>query len=154
MGTNNKADELRKSFDLFDTDKDGRITSSELLSAFKLWGKDVTVDEVQSIIRQVDTDKNGTVEFEEFVKLMEDYEEHYLRHTDEDVQLFEAFKMFDHNGDNVIDAQEIKLTMQFLGEDISDRDVAAMIKEADMDNDGMINFEEFKRMMAALQQKK
>lgn len=48
---------------------------------------------------------------------------------------------FDHNGDCYIDFDEIKKTMHFLGEAVSDEEVRAMIREADVDKDGRINFE-------------
>ena len=40
-----------------------------------------------------------------------------------------------------IDAQELRLTMQNLGEKLSDDDVKAMIREADMNGDGQIDYE-------------
>ena len=39
--------------------------------------------------------------------------------------------------------------MMNLGERLSDEEVEQMIKEADMDGDGLVNYEEFVRMMLA-----
>nr|CUU97701.1 hypothetical transcript [Hymenolepis microstoma] len=50
-------------------------------------------------------------------------------------------KVFDHNNDSYIDHDEIKRTMHFLGETVTDDDVRAMIKEADADHDGLVDFE-------------
>ena len=50
------------------------------------------------------------------------------------------FQAFDHNGDNFIDFNEIKATMHFLGESVSDEDVRSMIAEADVDHNGLIDF--------------
>ena len=49
--------------------------------------------------------------------------------------------MFDHNNDSYIDHEEIKRTMHFLGETVTDDDVRAMIQEADADHDGLVDFE-------------
>ena len=39
--------------------------------------------------------------------------------------------------------------MMNLGERLSDEEVDQMIKEADLDGDGLVNYEEFVRMMLA-----
>lgn len=49
--------------------------------------------------------------------------------------------MFDIDGNGVIDAQELRLTMQNLGENLSEEDVQCMIAEADMNGDGKIDYE-------------
>ena len=50
--------------------------------------------------------------------------------------------MFDNNNDSYIDHEEIKRTMHFLGEEVTDEDVRAMIQEADSDKDGLVNFDD------------
>ncbi|VDM20868.1 unnamed protein product [Hydatigera taeniaeformis] len=54
---------------------------------------------------------------------------------------FFFWQVFDHNNDSYIDHEEIKRTMHFLGESVSDDDVRAMIQEADADHDGLVDFE-------------
>ena len=49
--------------------------------------------------------------------------------------------MFDIDGNGYIDAQELRLTMANLGENLSDDDVRAMIREADINGDGQIDYE-------------
>lgn len=48
--------------------------------------------------------------------------------------------MFDRNGDGVISAGELRQVMTNMGQKLSDKDVDSMIKEADMDGDGQINY--------------
>ena len=50
-------------------------------------------------------------------------------------------QVFDRDGNGYIDAQELRYTMDNLGQPLSDEDVKAMIKEADLDGDGRINYE-------------
>ena len=49
--------------------------------------------------------------------------------------------MFDIDGNGYIDANALRLTMQNLGEALSENDVKAMIREADTNGDGMIEYE-------------
>jgi hypothetical protein len=57
--------------------------------------------------------------------------------------LLEAFKVFDKDGNAFISAAELKHAMSKLGEKLTDEEVDDMIREADIDGDGQINFEEF-----------
>jgi len=57
---------VRKVFDIFDADKSNFIDEHEFQDlAFQL-GETLTMEEVRGFIKQIDTDGNGTVEFEEF----------------------------------------------------------------------------------------
>ena len=57
--------------------------------------------------------------------------------------------MFDRDGNGLIDRSELKLVMQELGEKLSEEDIDEMIEEADTNNDGFIDYEEFARYMSA-----
>ena len=51
----------------FDLDGNGHITTSELHEAMKACGEDIPGFKLREYIDQVDVNKNGTVEFDEFV---------------------------------------------------------------------------------------
>lgn len=55
-------------------------------------------------------------------------------------EMTDAFKMFDRNGDGNISASELRQVMMSMGQKLSDKDVDSMIKEADIDGDGQINY--------------
>ena len=61
-------------------------------------------------------------------------------------EMMHAFKVFDKNGDNFISRSELKSAMRKMGERMSDRDIDYIIKEADLDKDGRVNYHEFVRM--------
>ncbi|CAL1542110.1 unnamed protein product [Lymnaea stagnalis] len=63
--------------------------------------------------------------------------------------LREAFRIFDKDGNGQISANEIRHILCNLGEKMSDEEVDEMIREADLTGDGMINFEEFVRVLCA-----
>ncbi|ESO10357.1 hypothetical protein HELRODRAFT_91884, partial [Helobdella robusta] len=50
-------------------------------------------------------------------------------------------QIFDKDGNGLIDKSELKSTMRSLGENLSDKDVKAMIKAADKNGDGKIDYE-------------
>ena len=49
--------------------------------------------------------------------------------------------MFDIDGNGLIDQLELRETMRNLGEELSDRDLQAMMTVADMNRDGKIDYE-------------
>lgn len=52
----------------------------------------------------------------------------------------EAFKVFDRDNNGFISAQELRLVMANLGEKLTDEEVEEMIKEADMNGDGQVDY--------------
>ena len=54
-----------------------------------------------------------------------------------------AFKVWDTNGDGQVDLRDIIKTLQSHGEDISMEEARTILKETDLDNDGVIGFKDF-----------
>jgi calmodulin len=135
--------EFREAFSLFDRDGDGSITTKELATVIRSLGQNPTEAEIQDMINEVDTDGNGTIDFREFLDLMA----HKIKDLDSDEELREAFKVFDKDQNGYISAAELRHVMINLGEKLTEEEVELMIKEADTDGDGQVNYEEFVRMM-------
>ncbi len=57
--------------------------------------------------------------------------------------------MFDQQQNGLISAAELRHVLTELGEKMTDEDIDELIREADSDNDGIINYEEFVKMMLA-----
>ncbi|KAJ1380649.1 EF-Hand 1, calcium-binding site [Sesbania bispinosa] len=62
--------ELRDAFDLYDRDKNGLISSAELHLALNRLGMKCSVDECCDMIKSVDSDGDGNVDFGEFKQMM------------------------------------------------------------------------------------
>lgn len=122
---------------------EGSITTKELATVIRSLGQNPTEAEIQDMINEVDTDGNGTIDFREFLDLMA----HKMKDFDSDEELREAFKVFDKDQNGYISAAELRHVMINLGEKLTEEEVEMMIKEADTDGDGQVNYEEFVRMM-------
>ena len=55
--------------------------------------------------------------------------------------------MFDSDGNGFINAAELRQVMLNLGEKLTEEEVEMMIKEADVNGDGLVNYDEFISMM-------
>ena len=53
----------------FDADGNGHITTKELGNVFQALGETIPGYKLRELIQQVDKDKNGMVEFEEFLEV-------------------------------------------------------------------------------------
>ena len=61
--------ENRWQFDLFDADSNGHITAFEIGNVFKALGEHIPAYKIRYMIKEVDLDENGTVEFNEFLEM-------------------------------------------------------------------------------------
>jgi len=146
-------------------DGDGTITTRELGTVMRSLGQNPTEAELQDMINEVDADGNGTIDFPEFLTMMA----RKMKDTDSEEEIKEAFKVFDKDGNGYISAAELRHVMtnlggysilvfcgssltgatQSIGEKLTDNEVDEMIREADVDGDGQINYEEFVKVIAS-----
>ncbi|CAF4523426.1 unnamed protein product, partial [Rotaria socialis] len=108
-------------------------------------GYNVPESELTTLINQLDMDKSGTIEFEEYLSFMLTFIKKNI--TTED-NLKDAFNLFDQNNDGYIETKDLREIMTNLGERITDEDIDEMMREADIDKDFKVNFYEFQRIMS------
>ena len=137
--------EFKEIFFLFDKDSEGTITTKELGTLMRSLDQNPTEAELQDMINEVDADGNGTLDFHEFLSLMT----MKMKDHDTEEELKEAFRVFNPDGTGLISAAELRQVMVSLGEKYTDEEVDEMIREADLDGDERISYEEFVRMMMA-----
>ncbi|CAC5377258.1 unnamed protein product [Mytilus coruscus] len=137
--------EFKEAFSLFDKDNNGQITSSELGTVMRSLGQNPTNADITEMINEVDSDGSGTINFTEFTNMMGKK----MENSNPVEDLREAFKIFDKNNDGKIDPNELKKVMVNIGEKLTDEEANEMIKEADVDGDGKVNYEEFVTMMTS-----
>ena len=137
--------EFYDTFKLFDEDKDGKLSLKEFGTLLSSLGQNPTEQELQEWIGGDGEHDSTRIDFQSFLALMS----RKLKETDTEEELIEAFKVFDRDRDGFISGGELRASMTNLGERLNDAEVDEMIKEADLDGDGLINYDEFVRMMMA-----
>ena len=69
--------------------------------------------------------------------------------NEQSAELKKAFEVMDANKDGVVTKDELKTLLKGLGEEVTDEVVEEMIKIADDNGDGKIQFEEFVKAATA-----
>ena len=110
----------------------------------KSLGQNPSDAELEDMIAEVDDDGSGEIEFDEFCEMMA----RKMSECDAEDELKQAFDMFDTDGNGFVTKNELKIVMEKLGEKLSSIEIDEMITEADTDNDGQVNWEEFREMMS------
>ena len=64
---------LKVTFDSFDANHSRSIDFSELKNLIKILGVNFSRAQIQEIFKEIDEDESGTIEFDEFLKLMQKY---------------------------------------------------------------------------------
>jgi calcium-binding protein CML len=141
--------EIQKVFSRFDADGDGRISPSELAAVSRAISPPPSSShgarEVAAMMDVLDTDRDGYVDLGEFAAF------HSRGGRDDpelEAELRAAFDVYDVNGDGRITASELAKVLARIGEGCTHEECDRMIASVDVDGDGCVGFEEFKKMMS------
>lgn len=135
--TEQQSASIKEAFSLFDKDNDGYITSKELGTVMRSLGQNPSQSELQDMISE--TNSNGLIDFPEFLTLMA----RKMKDSDSEEEIREAFRVFDRDGNGFISTAELRHVMTSIGEKLSEDEVNEMIKEADVDGTGQIDYNDF-----------
>ena len=141
----NKEKVYKSIFDMNDNNKDGNVNSLELANILKAININITDEEIKEIMTEIDLEGKGEINYEEFISILNRRE----KDVDNEEELLKAFKVFDKEGNGLININEMKHIMLTSGNNLSESEINNMLTEADTDMDGYINYEEFIRSILA-----
>jgi calcium-dependent protein kinase len=137
---------LRGAFISLDSNGDGLVTIDELKYGLENAGVQPLPPDVQEIMDGVDTTGSGVIDYTEFLAATLDRKS-YLQ---EDV-CWTTFTVFDRDGDGRISTEELHKVLceggAGTGGLVTMQEALEIMREADKDGDGSIDFDEFMEMM-------
>lgn len=138
---------FKKKFNSLDKDKSGTLEPEELLSVPSLAKNPL----VRRVITVFDENKDGKISFEEFLGGVAALS----TGTDEEQKLHFVFRVYDIDADGFISNGDLFTTLKMMVSDkLSDVQLQQLvdrtIAQADLDGDGLLSFEEFRRVVEQL----
>ncbi|KAJ0256530.1 Calcium-binding protein CML38 [Hirschfeldia incana] len=138
-------DDIEAVFAYMDANKDGRISPDELRKSFMTLGEQLSDQEAEAAVRLSDTDGDGMLDFDEFSQLIKGDDK--CSEEEKRMELKEAFKMYIAEGEECITPRSLKMMLKKLGESRTTDDCRVMIRAFDLNEDGVLSFDEFALMM-------
>jgi calcium-dependent protein kinase len=132
---------LKNIFAAFDKHKKGQILYEELKQGLiQLKSSNINEKQIQDLFKNIDVDKNGKIDYTEFLAATLQ-KQNYLKIE----RLYEAFCLFDKDNSGKITKDELMKVLKV--DKNQEKEIEKIIKEADKDEDGVINYKEFLELM-------
>ena len=129
---------LKKIFYKIDLNLDGKLSKSEFEQAFKEAGIDINKEQIESMMKSIDFDGNGFIEYEEFIRVALPKEKLF---TEKNLKI--AFDMFDLDKNGMISLDEFKTILGI--KKINDKKVnEELLNEIPIKENEEMTFEQFK----------
>ena len=128
--------QYRKAFAVYGQEKDGKIQPEYLGTVIRCLGQNPTEAQIRDMKNEVDADRKGGIEFNEFLTMMQGKKDY----IDSENEVMEAFRVFDKEGTGFVSAEELREVLTSLGEKLTQEEVEELFKEGNMNSNGMINY--------------
>ena len=139
-------DELKEIFFAFDKNGDGKISKEEFVTGLSNTNNLNNIiknsEDIEGIIKNIDTDNNGYIGFEEFCIALINKDKLL---TENNLRM--AFNVFDRDKSGGINQNELKYILGEYNSNAKEFLWRKMIEQIDLNRDGQISYEEFKKMM-------
>eukprot|EP00933_Yihiella_yeosuensis_P045657 TRINITY_DN41056_c0_g1_i1.p1 TRINITY_DN41056_c0_g1~~TRINITY_DN41056_c0_g1_i1.p1 ORF type:complete len:219 (-),score=42.86 TRINITY_DN41056_c0_g1_i1:104-760(-) len=140
---------LKQAFAMADRDGNGSINKMEFSLLMRRVSPQLSAKVIESHMRDVDTDKDGTISFDEFSHwLQQDAQALLAQGLEEEVGSQEGamntiFRLFDTDESGEISSDELKDMLNAICPSTKQADVDAILNVLDADKSGTVNFKEF-----------
>ena len=131
---------LKKIFYKIDLNLDGKLSKSEFEQAFKEAGIDMSKEQLEKMMKSIDFDGNGFIEYEEFIRIALPKEKLF---TEKNLKI--AFDMFDLDKNGMISLDEFK-TILGINKINAKKVNKELLKEIPIKENEEMTFEQFKQI--------
>lgn len=124
-----------------DKDKSGFLHASELKQALEASDIQISQDEIDKIVAEIDYHENGKINYSEFLAATLSINKFMSNE-----KMWMIFKRFDVDDTDFISKENLIEAMAKMDRQITPEEVDNLLKQHDLAKDGHISFEEFKAM--------
>mmetsp|Transcript_88313 Transcript_88313/g.169151 ORF Transcript_88313/g.169151 Transcript_88313/m.169151 type:complete len:1416 (-) Transcript_88313:75-4322(-) len=131
------------SFTYWDSDQSGCIDNNEFSELLQSLGIEPMRDVLDEAIAEVDVNKSGNLDLEEFYEVMKLLREREGFSRKETKYFMEVFEKFDRDYSGSIDTQELSNLLNYLGFSLDSNGANLICREVDVDGSGSLDRHEF-----------
>ena len=155
-----EVDNAMKLFLVFEQRESGVLSFKEFHEAIREIGLDPSSDQVKRLFNRVDSDGNGRIDFEEFLKLFllvnkgkkkKDSDEEMDERPEFDEERRKSLKLmkiFDTDGDGMLSISEWQNVLSRMGMKCSSKEAKALFRNVDSNGDGKVDLDEFMQYLS------
>ncbi|OMJ72363.1 hypothetical protein SteCoe_29230 [Stentor coeruleus] len=140
---NSELKELQENFGLFDKDGIGSITLDEMVVIFRAMGQTPTEAEVETMKREADLEASGKTDMPTYITIYTKYRKNPITET----EILNAFEELDEKKKGLISGKRLRHLISTCGENLSEEEISKMMKYANPDNEGNVNYRDFVKLM-------
>ena len=129
--------ELRKVFRFIDSDRKSYLTKTKIEKTLKENGNLCTVQEIDDIIKALDIDRNGVIEYQEYIQGLCDKQALFS-----EINLKDLFTYMDNDNKGYLTSEDIK-NFAFQNKTVNDEAFKEYLKQFGMKIDDKLNFDDF-----------
>ena len=131
-------------FSLYDKEEDGTIPAMDLGKVMQCLGCNFTEEESKTLTEEVDPIGFGVINFQQFLVMMS---RNLRNRPTTEERRRQVFMYFDVDEKGFITASDLRQAMINLGENLTEDDIRQMIKEASVQEDGQVTYDEFVKII-------
>uniref|UniRef100_A0A2K6RUQ3 Calmodulin-like protein 4 n=1 Tax=Rhinopithecus roxellana TaxID=61622 RepID=A0A2K6RUQ3_RHIRO len=131
--------EYKECFSLYDKQQRGKIKATDLMVALRCLGASPTPWEVQQHLQTHGIDGNGELDFSTFLTIMH----MQIKQEDPKKEILLAMLMADKEKKGYIMASDLRSKLTSLGEKLTHKEVDDLFREADIEPNGKVKYDEF-----------
>lgn len=135
--------EIKETFSLFDKNGTGTISLDEMAIIIRALGQTPTEAEIENMKREADPTRTDRVDYPEFLSIFAKYQKEAISET----EILSAFEELDERKKGVISLKRLRHLMATCGENLTDEEIQKMVRLANPDSEGNINYRDFVRVM-------
>lgn len=136
--------EYKECFSLYDKQQRGKIKATDLIVVMRSLGASPTPGEVQRHLQTHKIDRHGELDFSTFLTMMH----MQIKQEDPQKEILLAMLMADKEKKGYIMASELRSKLTNLGEKLTHKEVDELFREANIEANGKVKYDEFIQKIA------
>ena len=142
-------EDYEEAFHFFDNDHDGFIGLTDVGKCMRSMGLYPSEAELEQIAKTASAaSRSGKVSLSEFLAITQRHVEASAVDTAvNEAQMRDSFRIFDVFGNGMVNLAQLRSSLQHCGEKLKDEEIDELIREADIDAEGNVSYDELVKIL-------